>query len=192
MDTNTAMARAWDRRVSLMRVAVSIVRRSQDAEDAVSNAILQAGGNEKYPVWSMLAGGAVKLAVNWVLVGNPDVNIVGAPIGTICCYAVMCLMNCVFLHSCMKRPPNYVKVLLRPAVSSAVMGLSAWAVYGLAVRFIGGADMGRLVMAVCMCVAIFVAVFVYLVMVVATRAVTYEDMRLIPRGDKIARLLRIR
>lgn len=43
MDTNTAMARAWDRRVSLMRVAVSIVRRSQDAEDAVSNAILQAG-----------------------------------------------------------------------------------------------------------------------------------------------------
>ena len=60
----------------------------------MTNAILQAGGNEKYPVWSMLAGGAVKLAINWVLVGDPEVNIVGAPIGTICCYAVMCLMNC--------------------------------------------------------------------------------------------------
>ena len=158
----------------------------------MTNAILQAGGNEKYPVWSMLAGGAVKLIVNWVLVGNPDINIVGAPIGTICCYAVMCVMNCFFLLRCMKRPPNFGKVLLRPALSSAVMGLSAWAVYGLAVRFIGGADMGRLVMAVCMCAAILVAVLVYLVMIIATRAVTYEDMKLIPKGELIARILHIK
>ena len=158
----------------------------------MTNAILQAGGNEKYPVWSMLAGGAVKLAINWVLVGDPEVNIVGAPIGTICCYAVMCLMNCLFLRRCMRRPPSYAKVLLRPAVSSAVMGLSAWAVYGLAVRFIGAPDMGRLTMALCMCAAIFAAVVVYLVMVVVTRAVTYDDMRLIPKGEKLAQMLHIR
>ena len=158
----------------------------------MTNAILQAGGNEKYPVWSMLAGGAVKLAINWVLVGDPEVNIVGAPIGTICCYAVMCLMNCLFLRRCMRRPPSYAEVLLRPAVSSAVMGLSAWAVYGLAVRFIGAPDMGRLTMALCMCAAIFAAVVVYLVMVVVTRAVTYDDMRLIPKGEKLAQMLHIR
>ena len=64
------------------------------------------------------------------------------------------------------------------------MGLSAWAVYGLAVRFIGAPDMGRLTMALCMCAAIFAAVVVYLVMVVVTRAVTYDDMRLIPKGEK--------
>ena len=158
----------------------------------MTNAILQAGGNEKYPVWSMLAGGAVKLIVNWVLVGDPEVNIVGAPIGTICCYAVMCVMNALFMLKCMKRPPNFAKVLLRPALSSAVMGLSAWAVYGLAVRFIGGPDMGRLMMTLCMCAAIFVAVAVYLVMVIATRAVTYEDMKLVPKGEKLARILHIK
>ena len=92
----------------------------------------------------------------------------------------------------MKRPPNFAKVLLRPALSSAVMGLSAWAVYGLAVRFIGGPDMGRLMMTLCMCAAIFVAVAVYLVMVIATRAVTYEDMKLVPKGEKLARILHIK
>jgi len=37
-----------------------------------------------------------------------------------------------------------------------------------------------------------VAVVVYLVMVIATRAITLEDMKLIPKGEKIAKLLHIR
>ena len=47
-------------------------------------------------------------------------------------------------------------------------------------------------MALCMCLAIGVAVIVYLVLVVLTRAVTFEDMKLIPKGEKLARLLHIR
>ena len=52
--------------------------------------------------------------------------------------------------------------------------------------------MGRLMMTLCMCAAIFVAVAVYLVMVIATRAVTYEDMKLVPKGEKLARILHIK
>lgn len=44
MDKGTAMARAWDMRLSLMRVALSMLGNAQDAEDAVSSAILAAGG----------------------------------------------------------------------------------------------------------------------------------------------------
>lgn len=153
----------------------------------MTNAILQASGYEKYPVYSMLAGGAVKLIVNWVLVGNPDINIVGAPIGTICCYVVMCVMNCVFLHRCMKNPPNYSNVLLRPIISSAVMGVSAWGSYALLTRFASA-----LPMAISMLISICVAVVVYVLMVAVTKAVTYDDLKLIPKGEKIAQILRIR
>ena len=69
------------------------------------------------------------------------------------------------------------------------MGLSAWAVYGLASRFLGD---GRLYMAVAMVAAIGVAVIVYFVLVVALRAITYEDMKLIPKGEKLARILHIK
>ena len=40
-------------------------------------------------------------------------------------------------------------------------------------------------------IAIVAAVAVYVVMVVVTKSVTLEDMKLIPKGEKIARLLHI-
>ena len=40
--------------------------------------------------------------------------------------------------------------------------------------------------------AIIVAVVVYIVMVVVTKSVTLEDMKLIPKGEKIAKLLHIK
>ena len=156
------------------------------------NAILQAGGNEKYPIYSMIIGGVVKIAVNWFLVADPGINILGAPIGTLSCYAVMCVMDYIFLCRVMPDRPRLGSILARPVLSCAAMGLTAWAVYGLSMRFIGGVDAGRLMMALCMCLAIGAAVIVYLVLTVLTRAVTYEDMKLIPRGEKLARLLRIR
>ena len=156
------------------------------------NAILQAGGNEKYPIYSMIIGGVVKIAVNWFLVADPGINILGAPIGTLSCYAVMCVMDYIFLCRVMSDRPRLGSILARPVLSCAAMGLTAWAVYGLSMRFIGGVDAGRLMMALCMCLAIGAAVIVYLVLTVLTRAVTYEDMKLIPRGEKLARLLRIR
>ena len=153
------------------------------------NAILQAGGNEKYPIYSMVAGGVVKVAVNWVLVANPEINIVGAPIGTLACYAVMCVMNYVFLCARLPERPSLRRIFLRPAISCAAMGLAAWAVYGLGARFLGD---GRLETAVAMVLAIGAAVIVYFVLVVLLRAITYEDMKLIPKGEKLARILHIK
>ncbi len=158
----------------------------------ITNAILQASGNEKFTVFSMLIGGVVKLAVNWVLVGNPEINIIGAPIGTIACYVVMCALNFTYLKKCLVKKPNYLKVLVRPLISSAIMGGAAWATYGLATRLVGGVDGSTLLMLICMCAAIGVAVLVYLVLIITTRAVTAEDMSLIPGGNKLAKILRVR
>ena len=165
----------------------------------MSNAVLQAHGNEKYPVFSMLAGGATKVAVNWLLVGDPDINIIGAPIGTICCYLVMCIMNYIFLCRCMERRPSLRRMLLRPVLSCAVMGFAAWAVNGLAVRLLSGvitSGVSRfsaqwLVSVFSMLIAVAAAVVVYLVMIISSRAVTLEDMKLIPKGEKLAKILHI-
>lgn len=155
----------------------------------ISNAVLQAHGNEKYTVVSMIVGGIVKITVNWVLVGNPDINIVGAPIGTLCCYIVMCLMNYAFLCNCMEVRPSVKRMLLRPVVSTLVMGAAAWIVYTLASMVLGE---GWMRMALAMVCSVGVAVVVYLVLIIVTRAFTMEDMKLIPKGEKIAKLLHIR
>lgn len=159
----------------------------------MTTAILQATGNEIYPVFSMIVGGLVKIAVNWFLVANPEINIIGAPLGTLTCYIVMCGMNYAFICRSLKNRPRLSCVLLRPAGSAAVMGVTAWAVYHGAAALLGGmAALDWKRMAVSMLMAMLAAVVVYVAAVVVTRAVTQEDMKLIPRGEKIAKLLHIR
>ena len=70
------------------------------------------------------------------------------------------------------------------------MGASAWAIYGLASRFIGVESWLKI--AVCMMAAVAVAVLVYLVAVICLRVITKEDMNLIPGGGKVAKLLHMR
>ena len=88
---------------------------------------------------------------------------------------------------------HYGRVFLPPLLSSLVMGACAWAVYGLAARVLHvGPESSGLVTLVTLGAAILVAVVVYVVMVVVTKSVTLEDMKLIPKGEKIAKLLHIR
>ena len=71
------------------------------------------------------------------------------------------------------------------------MGAAAWAVYGLARIPLRGMS-ERLAMAGAMViVAIAAAVVVYVVMIGLTRAVTMEDMALIPHGEKLGRILHL-
>ena len=70
------------------------------------------------------------------------------------------------------------------------MGVAAWAVYGLARIPLRGMS-ERLAMAGAMIVAIAAAVVVYVVMIGLTRAVTMEDMALIPHGEKLGRILHL-
>ncbi len=54
-------------------------------------AILQAAGRPDLPVKLMLTGVAVKFAGNFLLVPIPEVNISGAALSTLLCYAVICI-----------------------------------------------------------------------------------------------------
>ncbi len=155
---------------------------------SMSTAVLQASRLELWPVLSMLAGGSVKIAVNWVLVGNPAVGIYGAPIGTLACYAVMCAMNALFLRFRPVEPVRVLPTLWRAALSAALMGAAAWGVYRLLSAVLGGSWKAT---ALSVAAAIIAAVAVYLVAAVKTRAVTGDDLRLIPHGDKLAAWLHI-
>ena len=67
---------------------------------------------------------------------------------------------------------------------------TAWAVYGLCMRPL--AHHGRIGMLLAMGASICAAVIVYLVAAILTRAVTREDLSLIPGGEKISTFLHIR
>ena len=156
----------------------------------MSTAVLQANGLERYPVISIIAGGLVKIAVNWVMVGNPDVNIAGAPVGTIACYVTMCVLNHIFMCVKFEKKPNLANILVRPFLASILMGAVAFAAYHIPALILNAQS--RLMMLVCLVIAVAAAVLVYAVAAIQLSAITAEDMKLIPKGEKIAAILHMK
>ncbi|MBQ7871624.1 MAG: polysaccharide biosynthesis protein [Oscillospiraceae bacterium] len=151
----------------------------------MTTAIMQAHNHTVLPVINTLIGGLLKVAVNYILVGNPDIAILGAPIGTFVCYLVIMLLNVFAMRRTLKEPPKLLPAIWRSGLAALLMGVVAWLAYGL---------LGKLISSVAVCClgAIAVAAVVYLVLVILFKALTYEDCLLLPKGEKIAKLLRIR
>lgn len=155
----------------------------------LTNSIMQAHGKVYLPICTMLIGGTAKVVINYILVGNPAINIKGAPIGTLVCYCLIALINLIIVRNMLAEKPNYFAIFFKPVLASTVMGAAAWASHGLLSRAFSG---GYGANALATFLAIGIAVAVYFILVLALRIITAEDLRMIPKGEKIARLLRIR
>lgn len=157
----------------------------------VCNSVLQAHGFVNLPVLVMLVGGALKIFANYNLVAIPKVGIYGAPVGNILCFGLCLLLDLVVISRVIPNRPRYAPIFLKPLAASALMGGAAWAVYGLLAKLLGGDELGRTGNALAVLVAIGVAMVIYLVLIVALRAISRDDLALMPKGDKLARLLRL-
>ena len=129
----------------------------------------------------------------------PDVHVFGAPIGTLLCYVVVLVLDLIALKRIVPEVGSYLRVFAKPAFAGAVMGGGAWATYGLAERVLVSAGMtgqgaaqalSRTGNAVAVFGAIAVAVVLYFALVLLTRAISKEDLLLMPKGEKIAKILR--
>ena len=152
----------------------------------ICNSILQAHGFVNLPIVTVVVGGVIKVAVNYLLVGNHEINIKGAPIGTLCCFGVVALMDLFIIKRVIPSPPSYIKVFFKPLIASVLMGGVAWACYGL---LTGVLKMGN---SLATLGSIAVAAVIYLILVVALRVISREDLALMPKGEKIAKILGIR
>ena len=158
----------------------------------LTNAILQSYGHENLPILTVIIGGVVKVAMNYVLVGNAAINIKGAPISTLCCYAVIAGLNLFFVWKYSPEKPRYLAIFAKPVVASALMGVAAWSVHGLLQKLLSGSLSPFGANAIGTLGGIGAGVVVYGILVLALRILTAEDLASLPKGDKIARILRIK
>ena len=167
----------------LMRILASCVFFNSSV--LVMNAILQANGHAVLPVVNMIVGGAVKLEVTETATVYPKINIIGVPIGTAVCGGLIAILDYVVIRRILPEPPGLLVNAAKPALASLVMGAAAFALNGLCLVL-------GLPLILRTGVSILGAAAIYAVLVVALKIVTREDCSLLPKGDKIAKLLRIR
>ena len=149
----------------------------------VCNSILQASGKLYLPILTMAIGSVAKVIVNYVLVSNPDVNVNGAPIGTLVCFGLIAVMDLIIIGKTMPEAPNFFRVFAKPVLASVIMGAAAWGSYGLLSRRFGTL--------ISTAGSILLAVIIYAILVVALRMISKDDLSLMPKGEKIGRILHI-
>ncbi|MBQ9534783.1 MAG: polysaccharide biosynthesis protein [Clostridia bacterium] len=150
---------------------------------SVTNALLQAMGKINSPVRSMTIGGVVKLVTNFILVGTASINIKGAPIGTCLCYGTITVLNLISIWRAGMRF-SFSRVFLKPLLSAGVMGVFAWLLSSPFCKVLGN-TVGTLA-------TVAAAAVIYVLMLIAVRALPKEDILMLPKGEKIAKILRMK
>lgn len=168
----------------------------------LSNSILQANGIVNLPVAIAAIGGVIKLVTNYTLVGRESIGVVGAAIGTLLCFAAVACMDLFVIYRIVPAPPRLNRIFVKPLVASALMAGAAWAANGLIGQMLKllnvclvtdetGVVVGlsRIGNAVSTLGGIGAGMIVYVVLIVMLKAISKDDLALMPKGDKLARLL---
>lgn len=162
----------------LQKLAVSIVFVSVLQ---ITTSILQAYGKTVIPVVNMIIGGIIKVIVNYNLVAIPEINIDGAPIGTMICYFTVVVLNMFWVIKETGCRFNIIDYIVKPLFSGAVMGVVAYYLYT------GISGYGTII---ALGASICAAIFVYFAMLIVVKAFKAEDIRMLPKGDKLVEIFR--
>ncbi|MBR4308209.1 MAG: polysaccharide biosynthesis protein [Oscillospiraceae bacterium] len=150
----------------------------------MSTAIMQAHNHMVIPVINTLIGGVLKVCINYVLVGNPNIGILGAPIGTFVCFLVIMSLNLIAMKRVLDDPPKLIPCVWRALLAALIMGVVAYFTYTVLMGLLHSYT-------ICCFAAIAVAGITYLLLVALFKVLTYDDCLLLPKGEKIAKILKI-
>lgn len=142
------------------------------------NSMLQAVGRADLPVKIMVGCAVFKLVFNYITVGIPEINIQGAAIGTLLCYILIMTISLFFLIKNTKVKLDYRTVFIKPLVAALSCGISARLAYQLFLSFAP-----EKISTLC---GISVGGLVYVVTLVLLRAINEDDIRKLPKGEKLA------
>ncbi|MEG2216037.1 MAG: polysaccharide biosynthesis protein, partial [Clostridia bacterium] len=145
--------------------------------------ILQGIGKQNVPVINLAIGGVVKIVIMLTLMRNPNIEIQGAAISNVACYAVAGLLNFIYLIRYTQLKVNWMDAMVKPFLAALVMGASAFFSYVFIQNRIPSntiATMG----------AILIGAVLYFAVVLLSHMFTQEDLNLIPGGKYLARFSR--
>ncbi len=147
---------------------------------SVSNAILQSAGFERKPLVSMLAGAAVKVCTNFILIQY--IGMKSTPISTFLCYLTVTLLNLYFIKKHVGIMPSLSGLFVKPLLAGGSCAVTAYFTYSIMSDIINDK--------IALFGSIGAAGLVYVVLLFLFKGVTSDDIKLLPKGNKIYGLLK--
>ena len=149
---------------------------------------LQGIGKVYVPAIGILAGCVCKVVLNLTLIRIPSINIYGAAISSIVCQLVAFLVNFFVLIRYIPLRFTFMKYVAKPLIAGMIMGGAAFISYRLLFSLMGGS--GYIANLAASLIAIVIAAAVYVILILALKIMSKNDILLLPAGDKVYRAVR--
>lgn len=146
-----------------------------------TNSVLHAYRSVNRPILSLLAGSAVKIIVAYFLIGNPNIGILGAPISSFFCNAVVVLLNLIFADR-LCRIPSLWKIFAKPLLFSVVAGFFSRSLYQWLIDRMGEGRIPTLIVLGTMAL-------VYFLLAIFGGGISDSDLSAVPLGKRFLPVL---
>ncbi|MBQ4504971.1 MAG: polysaccharide biosynthesis protein [Firmicutes bacterium] len=146
-------------------------------------AILQGIGKQNVPMINLMIGAVVKIFCTMTLTGIPEINVKGAAIGTVATYFVTFVLNMIAVYRYTGTRFPLVQIFFRPLVSVGCMSVGAIFGHRAVMALLGSNSVATLA-------GVAVGGCLYVVMIFVTKTITPEELTMLPKGDKLAKLFR--
>lgn len=144
----------------------------------IATGILQ-GINKVYiPAIAAFFGAIVKIPLNYIFISNPKINVLGAVISTIVCYAVASFIDLYAMAKQMKSLPDILGSIFKPLIASGIMGVICYFGYKLIYMFMPSNTVSLLL-------SITIGMVVYFIVLALMKGLKRSDIKLMPMGDKM-------
>lgn len=132
----------------------------------ILTSIIQALGYFMVPVKNLFIGATIKIVLSFILLSIPNINILGAVIGTIVAYTISMILNLSFLRFKLNITIDVNNIVIKPIFASLIMG----AVVVLIRMYVGNSILW-------LGLDVLIGIIVYAVVSVATGCVKIEEIR---------------
>lgn len=130
-----------------------------------TSGILQGLRKQRIPMYTLMVGVAVKVFLNYTLIGMPQINIYGAPIASLTCYTLSMVPNLYFVYKYTGMKLDVMNEFGRPIAATALMAAVLYA----AIRILPDGGVWTLVL-------ILIGIVAYVAFAVLVGAVTTNDL----------------
>lgn len=142
--------------------------------------ILQGLRKQMLPAINLAVGLIFKVILTYTLVGMPRFGVTGAAISTIAAFAVASALNVAALYKEDYLDLKIFKLLIKPAISAAVMGVFVIFGYDIISKFLSPK--------LSTVITITIAGIIYLVMIIMTKTLQEHEYDMLPGGGKLKKL----
>lgn len=143
--------------------------------------MLQGIGRVSIPVINLGIGAVAKIVCTIVLVGIPSINVKGAAFGTVLAYVIAATLDYIAVKKYTRTRFNPGLTFVKPTIASVLMAAAVFGVYKGASLVAGNA--------ISTILAVLAGVAVYGVVIIAIKGITAEEMKMLPKGNKIAKIV---